>query len=102
MKNLPMRIDVETGRLLAVKRTKSHEVRASSFEGKDTSNDIDDVTGSANLFQSCWRNQSGHIIAWPIRLAFIKNFLNQPIARSHDGMFGKLLFFRNSRANQER
>src|SRR2546428_7284417 len=102
MKNLAMRIDIEAGRLLAMKWTKRNEVRAGSLQGEHASNDIYDITGSANLFQRRWRNESGHMIACPLRSAFIKQILHQTFAGAHRGTFAQVFLFRNGWPNQER
>ena len=93
MENLAMRIDVEAGAFLAVKRTESNEVCARSFEGEHRAYDIDDVTGSANLLESCRRNESGHIIAWPIPLTLIKHIVDLAFPRANDAMPPERFFF---------
>src|SRR5438128_2730082 len=62
VKNLPVRIDVEAGALLLMKRAKGHKIRARPFEREVAADDIDDVTGSANLFEGCRSDQSGHAL----------------------------------------
>ena len=58
MKNLAVRIDVETWRLFLVKRAKREEVSAGSFKREIGANDIHDVTGGANAFERCRRKTS--------------------------------------------
>src|SRR5437868_2540436 len=50
MENLALRIDVEAGRFLFVKRAQSDKVRPGALEWNIRPNDIHNVTGSANLF----------------------------------------------------
>src|SRR5439155_17237263 len=102
MENLTVRIDVEAGRLLAVKGAEGDEVRTGSLQGDGPSNNIYDVTGSANLFQSRWRDESGHIIACPVRSTFIKYILDQTFAPANYGTFSQLLFFWKGWPNQKR
>ena len=97
-----MRIDIEAGRLFPVKRTERKKVCPGSLQWERGSDDIYDVTGSANLFQSCWRNESGHIIACPVRSALIKYILDQSLSPANDGTPGQLLFFWKGGANEKR
>src|SRR5437870_8883613 len=60
MKNLPMRIDVEAGSFLFVKRAEGDKVRAGALQRDIGTDDIDDITGSANLFERGGRKQAGH------------------------------------------
>ena len=58
--NLPLRIDVEAGALLFVKRAERHVIAARAFEWEIAADDLNDVAGSAHLFEGIFRNQPGH------------------------------------------
>src|SRR5581483_8861645 len=60
VKNLALGIDVEAGRLLAVEGAERGEIGAGALEGHVGADDIDDVTGGANLLNRCGRNHAGH------------------------------------------
>src|SRR5207249_11572651 len=64
VEDLFLRIDVEAGRLLLVKRAERREVRARAFQWQVAADDIHDVTGGANLFEGCGRNP-GHAGSLP-------------------------------------
>ena len=61
MKNLAVRVDVEAGRLFLVKRTEGGEIGSGAFELEIGADDVDDVTGVADAFESCL-GETGHAL----------------------------------------
>jgi hypothetical protein len=51
IKDLALRIDVEAGSFLFMKRAERGEVGAGAFEREVRANDINDITGRADLFE---------------------------------------------------
>src|SRR5690349_11527961 len=60
VKDLLVRIDVEAGGLLLMKRTKRSKVRSGTFQRQIAANDIHDVAGGTNLFECVIRKQPSH------------------------------------------
>ena len=60
MENLTMRIDDEARSFLFVKWAERYEIRSGSLEWQTCANDLDDIAGRADLFQSRSGEEAGH------------------------------------------
>jgi hypothetical protein len=60
MKNLQVRVDIETGRLFFVKRAQRKKICPGALERDVRADHIDDVAGGADLIESCLREEAGH------------------------------------------
>ena len=60
MENLFVRVDVEAGGLLPVEGAKRDEIGPGAFERHITSDHLDNVAGSPNLFERRRRNEAAH------------------------------------------
>src|SRR5262249_32734336 len=80
MENLPVGIDMKARRFLLVKRTQGNEVRAGTLQTQITPDDINDVTGAADLFEGRGTDQAGHPTSWPGPISLIKHFVQGAFA----------------------
>ena len=60
MENLTVMIDVETGRLFFVERAETHEIRPGALQRHIRADDVNDVAGAADAFESCL-GKNGHL-----------------------------------------
>ena len=67
MEDLFVWLDVEAGRLLFVKGAERSEVSTSTLQRQIATNDIHDVVGGANLFESVIGKQTSHAHMQPER-----------------------------------